>query len=512
MRTTSPTRRQVPLVSRQSRVALVGGIGFLAFCLIHPASNQTPTPIEGIVSLPDGSAGGGARVRLRATDSCALTDANGQFKLHGFASRVTASKVGYLIAGAPRAARVRLRLTALPASDDSAYEWIDPKPGGSQNCGTCHAEIYREWVTSAHAHSATGTYFRDLYEGTDASGRPGVSWGLKPDLPDAAGVCSACHAPAIGDNDPARLDLGRVRGVAALGVHCDFCHKVCGTGQTPPGLTHGTFDLRLLRPSAGQLFFGPLDDVDRGEDAYSPLYHDSRYCASCHEGTVLGVHVYSTYSEWLASPARREGKQCQDCHMAPTGTMTNIAPAHGGVERNPKSLASHRLFLGSQAEMLRKAVRVEISFSRQAGKVGATVRVTADGAGHRVPTGFIDRHLLLVVDGSDAAGRPLAPTARPTLEKAAGLDLAGRAGKLYGRLRSGFDGLAPVPFWRGGPDPVDTRLVPGKLDESRYTFAGTLARLRVRLLYRRFWREVQTAKGWADTEMIVVDEEENAPP
>ena len=68
-----------------------------------------------------------------------------------------------------------------------------------------------------------------------------------------------------------------------------------------------------------QLFFGPLDDVDRGEDAFSPLYRESRYCASCHEGIVFGVHVYSTYSEWLSSPARRAGKQCQDCHMAPTG-------------------------------------------------------------------------------------------------------------------------------------------------------------------------------------------------
>ena len=31
--------------------------------------------------------------------------------------------------------------------------------------------------------------------------------------------------------------------------------------------------------------------VDRGEDVYSPLYSQSRYCAACHEGTVFGVHV-----------------------------------------------------------------------------------------------------------------------------------------------------------------------------------------------------------------------------
>ena len=43
--------------------------------------------------------------------------------------------------------------------------------------------------------------------------------------------------------------------------------------------------------------------------------------ASGHEGVVFGVHVYSTYSEWLDSPARKQGRHCQDCHMKPTGTM-----------------------------------------------------------------------------------------------------------------------------------------------------------------------------------------------
>src|SRR5207244_7472645 len=96
----------------------------------------------------------------------------------------------------------------------------------------------------------------------------------------------------------------------------------------PLGVTHGRYILGLLRPAEGQLFFGPLDDVDRGEDALAPIYGESRYCASCHEGVVFGVRVYSTYSEWLDSPARREGKQCQTCHMTPTGTLTHLAPGH----------------------------------------------------------------------------------------------------------------------------------------------------------------------------------------
>src|SRR4029077_11499143 len=113
--------------------------------------------------------------------------------------------------------------------------------------------------------------------------------------------CAACHAPAIPANDPAQLDLLEIRGTASKGVHCDYCHKIADVDHGSLGLTHGRFNLKLLRPAQDgdkptqQVFFGPLDGSDRGDDAYSPLYRESRYCASCHEGTVFGVHVYSTY-------------------------------------------------------------------------------------------------------------------------------------------------------------------------------------------------------------------------
>jgi hypothetical protein len=491
--------------SRGAAILLVGVSAALAFPLIGPSSPRSELACEGVVLDVDGSPLGGVCVRVKATDLATTTDATGRFSLHGGGDRVTAWKPGYLIAGAPAVSPVVLRLKTLPSEDNRDYHWVDPAPGGQRNCGTCHEEIYREWAGSAHAHSATGRHFRDLYEGTDAAGRPSAVWGLKTEFPDGAGVCSACHAPAIADHDPGRMDLARVQGVAASGVHCDYCHKVCGTGSNPPGLTHGAFDQRLLRPADGQLFFGSLDDVDRGEDAYSPVYRDSRYCASCHEGTVFGVHVYSTYSEWLVSPARRDGKQCQHCHMSPTGRMTNMAPGHGGVNRDPATLASHALYPGDQAEMLRRSVQVACTLVRSTGNVQARVRVRATDVGHRVPTGFIDRHLLLVVDAYDAGGQSLQAVDGPTLPAPAGQELVGHGGRLYGRLRSDFEGHSPAPFWRAAPDPVDTRLAPDSTDESLYTFSDKLDHVRVRLLYRRFWEETRIAKGWADMDIVVAD-------
>ena len=182
--------------------------------------------------------------------------------------------------------------------------------------------------------------------------QPPETMGAGLQYPDGIGVCNACHAPTV----PFDTDLRSLSGDAVHGVHCDFCHKIAKASTERIGFTHGRYGLQLLRPphpspsppggegrvrgsSQGQIFFGPLDDVDRGEDSYSPLYHESRYCASCHEGVIFGVPVYTTYSEWLASPARTEGKQCQSCHMTPTGTMTNIAPGKGGRAAPPRASA-----------------------------------------------------------------------------------------------------------------------------------------------------------------------------
>jgi hypothetical protein len=447
----------------------------------------------------------GAVVRVPGRSASAVSDAAGAFRLPDTpAARVTAAKEGFLIAGAPaERSPVALTLRPLPAADCEAYRWVDPTPDPArpQNCGNCHGELYREWAGGGHARSATGPHFRNLYDGTDSRGRKGVGWSLLRDRPDAAGVCAACHAPTAAAGAADDFDLRRVSGVAAQGVHCDFCHKVAGTDGTV-GLTHGRYFYRLLRPREGQLFFGPLDDVDRGEDAFSPLQRDSRFCAGCHEGTVVGVHAYSTYSEWQRSPAAKAGRQCQGCHLAATGRMTNVAPGHGGIERDAKTLANHRFWSGSQADMLRHALKLDV----RAGAAGAVrVEVCADEVGHRLPTGLPDRHVLLVVEGLDAAGRPVAATEGPRLPASAGRELAGRTGRLYAKQLRGFDGRLPVPFWDADPEFTDTRLSPGEPDRSDFRFPEEVTRVRVRLSHRRFWQDVADQKGWTGNETAIVE-------
>jgi hypothetical protein len=454
----------------------------------------------------------GAQVRFRGAAGFVVSGADGRFRLprhEKTSARVVAAKQGYFIAGASaNVTPIALTLTCLPVEDYDGYHWVEPAadPPRRHNCATCHGAIYDEWAASGHARAATNRRFLNLYDGSDWNGRPGVGWNLLAEHPDGAGVCTACHAPTVRFDDPAYFDLRKARGAAKDGVHCDYCHKIVGAPVANVGLTHGRFGLELLRPTAGQLFFGPLADVDRGEDAFSPLYRESRYCASCHEGTVFGVHVYGTYTEWLQSPARREGKHCQTCHMAPTGALGNLAPANGGLKRDPWTLANHRFFAGSQGAMLRQCMKVSVRLTPGQDGLHVAVGIRADGAGHSVPTGFADRNLLLVLEALDIKGGVLAAQTGPLLPGPAGEGFAGRPGRLYAKLLTGYDGHSPVPFWRARPEIRDTRLKPGSADHAVFTFPAGAERVRVRLLYRRFWPDVSRVKGWPDAEITVVDQ------
>jgi hypothetical protein len=450
----------------------------------------------------------GVCVRFKGTNHRATTDADGRFDLNGSGTRVTASKPGFFINGVPVAdGLITLRLRPLPTTDNSDYVWVNPNPSKDrpQNCGNCHGEIFREWAGSAHGGAGRNRRFVNLYDGTDWQGRPNAGWNLLKEHPDGASVCAACHAPTVPFDHGGFEDFRKLDGVHARGVHCDYCHKISEVSTDKLGLEHGRFAHKLLRPAKGQLFFGPLDDVDRDEDSHAPFYSESRYCASCHEGTVFGVKVYTTYSEWLESPARKQGKHCQSCHMTPTGKMDNIAPGNGGIKREPATLASHAMS-GGDKTMLERCLRLTVKLRHKKDELVADVATLATDVGHRVPTGFIDRNLLLVIEALSAKGERLSPNKGPTLPDCAGR-LAKLPGKFFAKQIEDPVGQKPIPFWRPSRDFADSRLRPDQPDNTEWHFADQAAnKVRVRLIYRRFFEAVAQTKGWPDNEIVVVDE------
>jgi hypothetical protein len=428
--------------------------------------------------------------------------------------RVVASKVGHFIGAADAVDRpLVIELRRHPTDDDPDYAWVDPRRDANDagRCANCHQEIFDEWSASAHARSATNRRFLNVYDGSDWQGSRHVGWSLLDDLPHGAGVCASCHVPSPPPSIETTGDLRQVAGVHRQGVHCDFCHKIADVSIDEVGLNHGRFAMTFLRPNdEHQIFFGPLDDVARGEDIHLTLYRESRYCASCHEGTLFGTHVYGTYSEWLASPHAKQGMECQDCHMAPTGRMTNFAPGKGGLPRDSSSLASHH-FPGGDRNFLRDHLSLSlVARDVEAGlEVDAIVRV--HGVGHRTPTGSPTRALILHVEATNSDGQSLPLVAGGVLPALAGNgpieagDLAGRPGRFYAKVLAADDGELGVPFWRSVAVAYDTRLEPEETSRNRFVFRRPSGEAHVwaNLVYRRFNKETADEKGWTDNEIVI---------
>ncbi len=478
----------------------------VAVPFLHPSP---PPVIEGAATDAVGPVAN-ARVGWQGQSKRIATDEQGRFRVVATenAQRIIATKSGYRIASALASDQpIRLRLERLRKEDNADYRWIDPHADASKpnNCANCHGEIYREWKDSAHARSATNPKFLHLYAGTDGKAAVRKKWNARSEHPDGAAVCAACHVPTL-KSATLDYDIRTADGVNKSGIHCDYCHKVADAPTDKLGTRFGRDGLFLLRPPPGELLtFGPLDDaVRKGESfAHLPLYKESRYCASCHEGTVFGLHAYGTYSEWLASPAKKQGKQCQDCHMAPTGKMTNIAPGHGGIERAASTLASHHL-PGASLEMLRQSLKVSVQASVEPNGRRVEVAIVAEGVGHRVPTGFPDRQLVMVVKAYDAKGALVKLSEGPRLPRSVG-KWSGSAGVLYAKQLTGEAARTPIPFWLHVEKIEDTRLHPEHPDRRAFVFAESAHRVTLQLWYRRFWQEVADERGWTDNDTLVVE-------
>jgi len=169
------------------------------------------------------------------------------------------------------------------------------------SCGTCHPTQFTDWKTTRHAR-ALG---------------PGVA-GQLADMAKIAPAmvpnCLACHAP-LAEQQPT---LAGANGPAAnpafdaaferQGLVCAACHVRRHEHFGPPR-RDGTLESAAPRSSL------PHNGVTR-----SRAFVRSEFCASCHQFgssglTLNGKPLENTYEEWRASPAAREGRQCQDCHM-----------------------------------------------------------------------------------------------------------------------------------------------------------------------------------------------------
>jgi hypothetical protein len=526
-----------------------------------------PIEVKGLVTDASGEPVAGATVRIQATEDAAVTDDAGRFTVTapgpGTPVRLSAWAEGYYIVGGAThrpGEEVVLELVPLDATDHPGYEWLSVGAGGvgeNQGCAACHSRVgtdldytlpVDEWMVDAHGTAAANPRFLSMYTGTDLDGNaspptrfvenrdygkiplrpdpdlPYYGPGYRLDFPESAGNCAACHTPMASIDDPYGVDPTRVTGVAAEGIGCDFCHKVWdvkvdeATGLPDPNRP-GVLSFEFRRPPESHQFFaGPFDDVAPGEDTFSSLQTESRFCAPCHFGVFWDTLVYNSFGEWLESryAEPEDGRTCQDCHMPALGAA-RFAPAEaGGLERDPATIRGHLMPGASDEALLQNAVTMTVEAA--SGSVGLVVEVDVvnDLTGHHVPTDSPLRHLILLVEATgpdgllDLVDGPRVPDWCGVGDVAEGR-YAGLPGTAYAKvLEELWTEVSPTgAYWNQTRILSDNRIPAMGSDRTRYVFAAPpsgSADIEVTLVFRRAFIDLAEQKGWDPGDVVMEHE------
>ncbi|GEM_PF-5641010 len=343
---------------------------------------------------------------------------------------------------------------AVPPRNDvcTFYKWFDPNTSSKRgklllkNCSSCHMAYYKEWIDDKHSMSQNNPFFLEVYKQ------------FREDHPDKNGNCALCHNPeAVLTNRDA--PMGRLNDInlrtrnakKTNGISCDFCHKIESVDQDP--LKKGLAGLNILRTCKGMrdIRFGPIKDPvqisNREELKYNSLYKTSLVCAKCHDGSNGNVQLYSTFTEWVNSPAAKKGVQCQSCHMKPGRGIPSerlsivdnpdikqkLRPyyqvhSHSFLAENPHEFRKQYVDLIITVETPQRGVSTQPNNSLI---VKATVK--NNNYGHSFPTGSPMRNAILVLEVKDKNGNDLKQIRGPRLPIYAG-DLKGKSGKLFAKI------------------------------------------------------------------------------
>jgi hypothetical protein len=524
--------------------------------------NRDGTAIQGRVVSAYGPVEN-ARVRIAGHETYTLTDREGRYEIispypPGTQLLVTAGKEGWFNNGqiAGRSSRMPdIFLNPVYLDDRPDYRFISPV-----TCSRCHTTLTRYYDQSKMAHTTSNPKVLDMYYGTDALLRGGISPGYRLDNPQSDGNCTACHAPSIADSVPLSQDLNDVLHSPRTewdGISCDYCHKVRKVVKDAAKPSGRAAVLERQSSARGNsiLEFGPYDDVVVPPMAasYNPLFGEGRFCSLCHShfkkldnskvwdpGSVYSeaewrgfgfdgnayLPIQTTYQEWeqwqsqLPADDANKGKKCQDCHMSWRKDMLPYdnyvvdgqARRMWGTYRSPADIHPHQ-FDGGTATQLKTALSLELEGNTEDKSLTINVYITNTNGGHWVPTGETMRSVMLLLKVTDSNGKPLTLKKGDRLPDWTGIgdvakgNYAGLPGAVFARVLGDDQGHLQVPFWQATRVVSDTRIRPKKTVTLKFEYAledpEDEPTAEARLIYRPVIRPWAKLKNWPANDILI---------
>jgi hypothetical protein len=249
---------------------------------------------------------------------------------------------------------------------------FDPRSlSGSASCGTtgCHAEIYAEWLPSAHRYASMDIGFQKI-QSVMASQNGAAS----------TRYCGGCHDPISLFSGTKNIGAENLSDLAGYqeGISCLACHGIQETD------VKGNADYVMAQPEryVWELREGALAEflarftlraypAQHVESLSRRMFKTPEFCAACHKqfideevNQVGWVQLQNQYDNWKASrwhdaASSEKTIECRECHMPLTDSRDPAAgdEADFNRSRGDGKHRSHR-FLGAN-QYIPKAMGLE---------------------------------------------------------------------------------------------------------------------------------------------------------
>ena len=285
----------------------------------------------------------------------------------------------------------------------------------SQACERCHADIYKQWNSSAHHFSSFNNqwYRKSIEYMQDVAGVKASKW------------CAGCHDPALLFSGMFDTPVRKIENTPAAqaGLSCMMCHSIVEVKSTM-----GQGDFVLEYPKLHELaasenpvmrtlhdFVVKLNPEPHRRTFLKPFMREqtAEFCSGCHKvhldvpvNRYRWVRGFNEYDNWQASGVSGQGARsfyypansmmCADCHMPlqpskDEGSINGFVHSHRfpGANTAVPTANSDAAQLEESTKFLRdKQVSVDVFAISPAGKAEEAPAAGAAAGGQELSTTF----------------------------------------------------------------------------------------------------------------------------